>query len=207
MFIYYTLMLYNARVKSSNMKIILLTCVISFILGSLAYRSGILGDGFNLIKSIFIEKVDPPPAVADVDYIDKIITPYQERMPFFSDRHYYDTVGDPRLNHLTLIQIPRHLNQDIHIISHKALSIYRLTCDKNKEGFEDWQVTDIKVNVFGLSATLDTVIKKDFPIGQIVLKPGGPACSAPILVNSNNGKAPSHGFEILHQLKTLDTRN
>lgn len=136
-----------------------------------------------------------------------VTTTYTAMTPVFSDRQYFDTVGDGRLEGLFLVQIPRHYSDDIPIEAHRPVTIYRLISEDNDNTvFDDWTPTDIPLNVRGHTTTHTRVVKKDFPAGTITLDPGGPIASSPILIEVRNYTAPPAAFEVLSQSKFIYTK-
>lgn len=130
---------------------------------------------------------------------NKMITVnYSTETPVFSDRLYFDTIGDERLEVLSLVQIPRHHKDDINIEAYRPITVYRLISDDNDNSpFESWSHTDIPINVRGFTTTHTRVVKKDFPAGTITLNPGGPIASSPILIKVHGYSAPNYEFEVL----------
>lgn len=115
---------------------------------------------------------------------------YKKGVPIFLDRPYVDSIGDDRLENLYLIQIKRHEKNYIRIKTDSPLTIYRLV-PKGKSGLRNnYQETGIKVKVKGISTNHIYVLKKKFKPGIILLSPGGPTASAPILFSSFLDKVP-----------------
>jgi len=113
------------------------------------------------------------------------MTRYTHGIPVFADRLFYDTIEDPRLDNLLLIQIPRHHKDLISINTSQDITIYRLISDKNNNSiFDSWNKTNIQVNIIGPNSTHTTVVSKRFPPGIIDLEPGGPISSSPILIDA-----------------------
>ena len=151
------------------------------------------------LKRYFI----PPPAKPLYSYIDKIVTPYTSGLPLFTDRVYYDTIGDKRLESLYLLQIPRHIKFPIEIELHKKANVYRLLTDSNdNDMFDDWNMTDIKTYVEGASCSHTSVVYKTFDPGRIILQPGGPAASSPILIEDLTNTLMDVPFTILNRRYT-----
>lgn len=136
-----------------------------------------------------------------------IITKYTAKTPVFMDRQYFDSIGDERLEGLFLVQLPRHYSDNITILAHRALTIYRfITDDDINTPFDSWTSTDIPINVRGWSTTHTRVVKKEFPAGNITLAPGGPVASAPILIKIDNYTPPSSEFEVFNQKEFIYRR-
>lgn len=113
-------------------------------------------------------------------------TDYKKGVPLFLDKSYLDEVGDKRLDGLKLIQIPRHGTKKIKIKSDIPLTVYRLISNEENTLNHKYSKTDIKVKVVGYSLTHTDVVKKDFNPGLIILNPGGPTATNPILLSINN---------------------
>jgi hypothetical protein len=121
---------------------------------------------------------------------------YTAKTPVFLDKLYYDTVGDKRLEGLSLLQIPRHHAEDVTIDVNRATTIYRfISEDNDNEPFEDWTPTDIPIHVRGYTTTHTRVVKKEFPAGTITLSAGGPIASSPILIDVHGFSATEPSFE------------
>ena len=106
---------------------------------------------------------------------------YKEGVPLFLDRPYSDAVGDGRLEELYLIQINRHEKRNISIRINSPITIYRFVSSSNSGLKHKYAKTNIKVKVAGGSTNHINVVKKSFKPGNIILSPGGPISSSPIL--------------------------
>jgi len=129
----------------------------------------------------------PPTPTPDLymrtNFIDKILTSYSAGTPLFSDRKYYDLIGDARLESSYLLQIPRHLTYSVEIEAHRPVKIYRCLTDANDNSvFSNWDITDIEVKIIGSSCMHTTVVSKIFDPGKITLTSGGPVAASPILI-------------------------
>ena len=130
------------------------------------------------------------------DGVNPSIIKYTKGLPLFSDRPYFDTVGSPELEGLTLIQISRHFKSKIRIETKKPLTVYRLiTTTMESRLFDGYEKTDIKVNVKGRSCTHFNVVKRSFPPGIIDLYPGGPTAASPMLVSLSGNEFMSMVIE------------
>lgn len=128
-----------------------------------------------------------------------IISIYEKQLPVFSDRPYYDSVGDYRLDNSFLLQISRHRSKNITIESNAGVTIYRFISNDNlNKGVSGWHITDIPINIEGQSTTHTRVVKKFFHPGKIILEPGGPVASSPILIRPENYIAQPLGFKVLN---------
>ena len=74
----------------------------------------------------------------------------------------------------------------IKIKSDIPLTVYRLISNEENTLNHKYSKTDIKVKVVGYSLTHTDVVKKDFNPGLIILNPGGPTATNPILLSINN---------------------
>ena len=140
----------------------LFICVAFFMLGMVTYRN----DWFprpqvRQLKNYF----SPPPIPHSTlpPHINKIISQYTAGIPVFSDRSYFDTIGDSRLESSYILQIPRHESVPIQIEVNRKVKIYRLleTSYNDNSIFNDWDSTDIKVYVEGSSCIHTEVVSKD----------------------------------------------
>jgi len=176
------------RVKLDIKKILIKSTVyvLCIILGMIIYRADYFPrPQFRQIKNYFY-----PIQIQHIEekiynnFIPFILTPYKARTPLFSDRDYYDTIGDKRLENSFLVQIPRHFNSSIQIEVYRPVIIYRLlniTYNDNTI-FHDWKKTNIEVSVNGVSCNHTAVVSKIFESGKIILNSGGPATASPILI-------------------------
>ena len=110
---------------------------------------------------------------------------YKSGVPLFLNAPYADTIGDDRLEGLYIIKINRHENRNIKIKTNSPITIYRLVNESNFNLKHPYEETDIKVKVVGYSLTHTNVLKKKFPRGDLILSPGGPISSSPILFSHN----------------------
>lgn len=135
-----------------------------------------------------------------------IITRYTAQTPVFSDRQYFDTIGDERLEGLYLLQVPRHYAEQIMIEAHSPVTVYRFVSDDNvNTAFESWTDTDIPISVRGNTTTHTRVVKKDFPAGTFALEPGGPIAASPVLIELGD-TAPAPDIEVLDQAEFIYTK-
>lgn len=111
------------------------------------------------------------------------ILPYAKGTPLFSDRNYEDEIGSTPLESSYVVQLPRHFDGNITLITSDQVIIYRLISDDNdNQIFTDWNLTEIPVLVNGASSKHTKVVSKAFNSGEIELASGGPVCSSPVLV-------------------------
>jgi hypothetical protein len=125
---------------------------------------------------------------------------YTAKTPVFLDKLYYDTIGDERLEGLSLVQIPRHHSENVVIDAYGPSTIYRfISEDNDNTDFDSWTPSDIPIHVRGFTTTHTRVVKKDFPAGIITLVPGGPIASSPILIKVHDytSTEPTFEFEVL----------
>jgi hypothetical protein len=139
----------------------------------------------------------------NVELVQKLAnTIYSKHTPVFVDRLYFDSIGDNRLENLYLVQIPRHYHHKIRIKSSKDLIIYRAISDNNNNLHYDdnnWDLSDIRINIEGQSTSHTKVIKKLFPANNLIdLIPGGPIASDPIFIMVKDYVTPSLQFKILN---------
>ena len=135
-----------------------------------------------------------------------VITRYTAQTPVFSDRQYFDTVGDERLEGLYLVQVPRHHGENIVIEAHRPVTVYRFVSDDNDNtAFASWTPTDIPVKVRGFTTTHTRVVKKAFPAGTITLEPGGPVAASPVLIELASA-VPVPDLEVLNQAEFIYTK-
>jgi len=159
--------------------------ILCIILGMMIYRNNWFPTK-QLVwaKHYYFPIQDVKKTIPKLDnFIRFILTPYLSRTPLFSDRNYYDTICDNRLEESYLIQIPRHFNSSIAIEVYRPVIIYRILSNANDNSpFFDWKKTNIEVNVKGFSCSHTMVVSKTFEPGKIILNSGGPVAAAPILI-------------------------
>lgn len=110
------------------------------------------------------------------------VSNYSYGVPMYLNEPYADTIGDKRLEGLSIIKIMRHQKGDIKLKINYPITIYRVTNDEdNKKLYHDYENTNIKVKLIGNSSVHNKVVKKDFKPGLIVLAPGGPVSTSPVL--------------------------
>ena len=128
-----------------------------------------------------------------INGMDCILTTYKDKVPVFSDRDYYDTIGDKKLENSFIVQIPRHFKSFIEIEVYRPVKIYRILSKENENQFgfpfpwgndifHDWKKTNIEVSVTGISSNHTMVVSKIFESGRIKLDSGGPESTSPILI-------------------------
>lgn len=146
-----------------------------FTLGMITYRnSWFPTTQLYLLKKTFF----PAP-----DKQSFLITPYTSGTFLFSDRSYFDRIGDLRLDSIYVLQIPRHTIKPIEIMLKREVIIYRLITNYNENIiFNNWNLTDIKVFVQGKSCIHTTVVSKKFNSGTVILNSGEGVASSPILI-------------------------
>ena len=166
--------------------ICLVFCIFCILLGMVLYKKNWFPrPQIKQLKHYFYPAptVDVPTVDVPTDFIDKILTPYSAGTPLFSDRTYYDSIGDVMLESSYLLQIPRHLTFPVEIEVHRPVKIYRFLTDANDNSvFSDWDLTDIRVNVIGSSCKHTTVVSKVFDRGKLTIANGGPTAASPILI-------------------------
>ena len=140
------------------------------------------------------------------EYKDKILVKYSSGIPLFTDRTYYDSIGDPRLDGLILLQIPRHLKEsEVRLNVSQDIVVYRMIIsEKDLQIFDDYNRTDIKVNVQSIKHVHTEIISKSFLKGNIVLKTGVRYSSAPILIKAKDSDIQ---IEIQNQFNVSDSVN
>ena len=142
------------------------------------------------LKSILSTKDQKPASELNEQSIAKNTTPpkirilpYSKGTPLFSDRNYEDEIGPTLLESSYVVQLPRHFDGNITLMTTEEIIIYRLISDDNdNQIFVDWNLTEIPVLVNGASSKHTKVVSKAFNSGEIELSSGGPVCSSPVLV-------------------------
>ncbi len=109
------------------------------------------------------------------------VSNYSYGVPMYLNEPYSDTIGDKRLEGLRIIKIMRHQKGDIKLKTKYPITIYRVTSDEDQGLYHDYEDTNIQVKLIGNSSVHNKVVKKDFKAGLIVLAPGGPVSTSPVL--------------------------
>jgi len=139
-------------------------------------------------------------------HINKLVARYTAGLPVFSDRDYYDRIGDSRLDSSFVLQIPRHLDFPIQIKVNHPVKIYRfLSGSKSTIDLSGWDKTDIKVDIEGHTCTHNSVVSKIFNPGIITLEPGGPVAASPIIIKDLTEISLDWPINILNS--KINTRN
>ena len=180
--------------------ILFLTVFVGIGLASFSYRSELK----QLAKRVLIrlelrEPEAKEPAVIAPPRVEFPIKQYYFGLELFSDREYKDTIGNPLLDSLTIIQIPRHYNYPIKLRTRERVRIYRLlTISNDNTEFATWDSTAIQVYAGGISCVHSIIMTKEFEANQVVMLPaGGPVASSPILVECLSDSCAGSDFELV----------
>jgi hypothetical protein len=169
--------------------LVLTVFLLSFSLGVIWHKKRLFPIK-QLSKWLNPPKVDPyiyKIGTAKKEYREFLITKYTAGLPLFSDRNYHDSIGDPKLEGLYLIQIPRHYFKTLEIKIGEPVTIYRMLTEKNNNSaFKDWKRENIAIKIKGNSCTHSFVVSKDFGPGNYKLEIGGPVATSPILFKVKN---------------------
>ena len=119
------------------------------------------------------------------------IIKYSENKKIFIDRDYIDSSDSEFFYGKLLIQIPRHYQKKIRILSNTSLTIYRPICSKNdnKLYYDSWDTLKIKINIQGFSCIHKKIYFKKFKNFFTELEPGGPVSADPIFIDTSKKKA------------------
>ena len=162
----------------------LVNVLIFYFFGALTYRNQLFP--FSLIRKIkepFPPKdlyIKPPVAPS---FINMNIRPYVSGVHLYSDRTYFDTIGDEKLDSSFVLQLSRHTNQGIKIrVLRRSLIIRLLSSMNDNNRFKLYKKMDINVFVRGNSCIHSEVVSKIFEPGEYTLIPGGPIASNPVII-------------------------
>lgn len=173
---------------------------LSFLSGMFFYRNNWFPrPQLQAMKDYF----DPPVKMDNfAKYKDKLVASYSNGVPLFSDRTYYDTIGQNKLENTFVVQIPRHYKDKIILNIKDSVVIYRFI--SKPEFFKNWTMMDIKVFVQGKSCTHQMVAFNSFGPGIIELKNPNPISATPILIKFKNDRNRSilNSIEILNPFNT-----
>ena len=175
------------KIKKNFKNISFCFFLVGFISGVFWYRQDLAPRPF--IRAIYrntLKDINKDGFRINKDYekLNLTYSKYTNGVPLFLDRPYIDTVADEKLEGLFLIQITRHETKDIILETDSAITIYRIIPNKNDGLKKIYQITDIPVIIAGSSTTHLRVVKANFPEGKIILSPGGPIASSPILFST-----------------------
>jgi hypothetical protein len=110
---------------------------------------------------------------------------YHPGINFFSDRHYFNHVGDEHLIDFSIIQLLKHQSTNIELMTSDEIEVYRALCEhNNNNGYKNWEKVNFKILIISHTCVFKDLVKKKFKKGKIVLNPGGPKSSDPILIFS-----------------------
>jgi hypothetical protein len=153
--------------------------LIGFILGALWYRLRLF-------------------PIPELDHYKTHIMPvtiYKTGTNFFNDRDYIDSLANPELEGMQLIQLNRHRHQeDLIVLNIKTpITIYRAISKLNNNDFlHSYTQTNLTINVEGPSSSHTSIVKKDFSPGIIALSPGSGLSSSPIFLSSEVKNMPQN---------------
>ena len=192
--------------KDKVLGAICITLFIGLIIGAQWYRLNIFPFP-QLQEWKEASRVQEQAPTVSVLSIKLVTTIYSKNTPVFLDRLYFDSIGDNRLEGLYLLQIPRHYSDTLRIKSSKDLIIYRAISDNNNNAhYDNWESSDIPINIKGGTATQTKIIKKLFPANNIIeLNPGGPISTDPIFIKLKDYDTPSLKFMIIDNIKVDDS--
>lgn len=175
-------------IKTTNIIIIVF---ISFILGFFVHRFYAIYRYQNPVLEQK-KKKRKLPIDFEIPKIDKWLIKYQDGMPVFSDRNYYNRKKTSFFNDCYLLSAPRHDTIGSIIIPNQNITIYRLIPDKpSKKDFNkwihDWKKEEITVNVIGGFMDQKKVVSKKFQaLDTIFLLPSGKMSSTPFLLRPDS---------------------
>ncbi|NQY10963.1 MAG: hypothetical protein HRT71_15820 [Flavobacteriales bacterium] len=159
------------------------------VVGMLEYKNNWFP--LSIYRTVVIagEEQGKPPKTEE----DQFVAIYSAGGPLYSNRLYYDQIGDKRLDLLYIVRIRRHEDQPIQLDLRHRTKVYRFLNDTNNNSiYADWEQADLKVRVQGDISLHSKVITKVFEAGSISLPPGGPATADPILLEDleDNRRTP-----------------
>ena len=116
------------------------------------------------------------------------VVKYMKNINIFIDRDYVDKSKIKFFYGKTLIQIPRHFNKKILILTNSELIIYRPTCIDNQNQIykTNWKLMNLSMQVKGFSCLHNKIYFKEFNNSLFFLNSGGPVSSDPILIELKN---------------------
>lgn len=174
------------------------------IIGLIIYRNNYFP--INIYRNI-IYPIEGKEAKIEHFPYDVFYTKYKKGTPLFSNRSYYDTIGNKELENSYVIQLKRHYRKPIEINFENEFTIYRFLSIDNKHNwiFSDWEDAGFNVYVKGITCTHTKVIKKTFKGGTVKLDQREDIAASPIIIKSKNyeslRKLTINGFVIKHGLK------
>tara|TARA_B100001059_G_C17572294_1_gene445564 strand:+ start:208 stop:705 length:498 start_codon:yes stop_codon:yes gene_type:complete len=109
---------------------------------------------------------------------------FEKKTKIFIDREYIDLNENKFFFKKILIQIPRHHNKEINIITNSKLIIYRPSCSKNINSLYEveWKLYKNYMNIEGITCVHKKIYFKEFNNFFLTLEAGGPVAADPIFV-------------------------
>lgn len=174
-------------------KLTLLLILISFLTGAFLYREYIIYRNKHkpVVKKV---KQNLHPSDYEIPRVKKWLVNYQDGMPVFSDRNYYNRLKTQQFDSCLLLSIPRHDTLPTILISNQSLKIFRLIPSaplsiEFKKWLPNWENENFNVNVIGGFKSQNHVVSKRFIANDtITLLPSGIKSSTPILIQPTNKK-------------------
>jgi hypothetical protein len=120
------------------------------------------------------------------------IVPYKHDSSVYSDRAYLNSEKELGYMGLKLLQIPRHMLDNLLIHVSANVVIYR-ALHENQEA-PGYDVSGIPVNISGKSIDLNKLVVKKYPKGIIKIITGFPVVSSPIFIG--HAKGPNNDLDI-----------
>lgn len=181
---------------------IFILITVSFLAGFFAHRAyAIYKYQKPTTKTKTKTKKRELPSDFEIPRVKKWLVKYQNGMPLFSDRNYYNRTSTTNFDSCYLLTAPRHDTIGSTIISNTDLTIYRLIPEEatNKEfsrWLSNWKHEDIHVNVIGGFMDQKKVVSKKFKAQDtIILLPSGRKSATPILLLPDSN--PNFSIKIL----------
>ncbi len=137
-----------------------------------------------------VEKYLLKPASPPTPLRIPVLRSYDHYNHIYTDRDYINEfTKDGPLIGMALVQLPRHYKEDIVIELGEPVTIYRPTCNMNKEMYADWTVADFIVSISGnpMSRNHSNVVMKKFDPQVLKLPSGGPQAAHPIFIDPPEG--------------------
>ena len=117
---------------------------------------------------------------------ENFLKKYHPGINIFSDRHYFNHLGDNKLKNFSIIQLLKHQTTNIKLITSDEIVVYRAICKhNNNDKYKDWEKVDFKILIISHSCLFESLVKKKFKKGKILLRSGGPKSSDPIFILTN----------------------
>ncbi len=121
----------------------------------------------------------------DIMRIDLPVVEYKNGDEVYTNRDYFSSEPTSAMDGMKLVKLKRHTLYDVNIkVDADSYYVYRMLSPRNdNRPFDDWELTDVPVNVHG-AIPLSSVVRKKYQQRKISIVSGWPGASCPILISA-----------------------